>query len=205
MSQLSRAERRKQKHDRVREEICEAAARAFARSGYDGATMSQIAQEAGFAAPTLYSYFDGKKEIFEALTDKVRVEFFHYFDEPVPAGITLEQHLEIVLQRQLQWTDERADELKCLSAESQDPDDRRSFVLEFQLKSQKLFERYPETDFLKGVDLERAAFLFWLVNNGYHDRRFRMGVEDVPPSAREIIAVFSGACRGVAAFDAEDA
>jgi AcrR family transcriptional regulator len=48
--------------------ILEAARRVFARSGFDGATVDQIAGAAGVAKGTVYLYFPSKREIYlEAL------------------------------------------------------------------------------------------------------------------------------------------
>lgn len=60
---LSRKERERLAH---RQEILAAAERVFARNGYRGATVEQIAQEAEFAVGTLYNYFPkGKEELYE--------------------------------------------------------------------------------------------------------------------------------------------
>jgi AcrR family transcriptional regulator len=40
---------------RVREDILDAAMVVFARKGYQAATMHQIAEEAGYTAPSLYN------------------------------------------------------------------------------------------------------------------------------------------------------
>lgn len=49
------------------EQILEAAATVIVRLGYDKTTMSDIAKEAGTSRRTLYLYFEGKEELFEAL------------------------------------------------------------------------------------------------------------------------------------------
>ncbi|HPD16971.1 MAG TPA: helix-turn-helix domain-containing protein [Planctomycetota bacterium] len=60
---LKRKERERLAH---RQEILAAAERVFARNGYRGATVEQIAQEAEFAVGTLYNYFPkGKEELYE--------------------------------------------------------------------------------------------------------------------------------------------
>jgi AcrR family transcriptional regulator len=48
---------------RIREDIVEAAARAFSRHGHRRVTMQDIAREAGYTAASLYTYFRSKKEI----------------------------------------------------------------------------------------------------------------------------------------------
>lgn len=47
-------------------QILDGAARVFARDGYEGASMSRIAAEAGVSKGTLYNYFAGKAELFSA-------------------------------------------------------------------------------------------------------------------------------------------
>ena len=49
-----------------RSQILEGAARVFACNGYEGASMSRIALEAGVSKGTLYNYFPGKAELFAA-------------------------------------------------------------------------------------------------------------------------------------------
>ena len=54
-----------------REQLLEAASRVFARSGYHGASMSEIAAEAGFSKGALYWNFASKDELFFALLDEL--------------------------------------------------------------------------------------------------------------------------------------
>ncbi len=49
------------------QQILDAAAAVIIRLGYDKTTMSDIAQEAGASRRTVYQYFNGKEELFEAL------------------------------------------------------------------------------------------------------------------------------------------
>jgi AcrR family transcriptional regulator len=54
-----------------REQLLAAASRVFARSGYHGASMSEIAAEAGFSKGALYWSFASKDELFFALLDEL--------------------------------------------------------------------------------------------------------------------------------------
>jgi AcrR family transcriptional regulator len=47
-------------------QILDGAALVFARDGYEGASMSRIASEAGVSKGTLYNYFTSKAELFSA-------------------------------------------------------------------------------------------------------------------------------------------
>jgi AcrR family transcriptional regulator len=61
---------RKETQERTRERLLGAAAKVFARRGYQGATVDEIASEAGFTIGALYSNFAGKEELFLALADR---------------------------------------------------------------------------------------------------------------------------------------
>ena len=59
---------RSQAHKEVKKSrIVEAAARVFARRGFFGTVMSEIATEAGMGKGTLYEYFNSKEELFFAV------------------------------------------------------------------------------------------------------------------------------------------
>ncbi|MFC6636812.1 helix-turn-helix domain-containing protein [Sulfitobacter sediminilitoris] len=64
MNQLSRRERnRLERQNR----ILDAAIKVFAEAGFPGASMDEIARQAGLSKPTLYQYFTSKEALFEAM------------------------------------------------------------------------------------------------------------------------------------------
>ncbi len=92
---LTRAERRAQ----TRQQLVEAAARVFARKGYGGASVDDIAEEAGFTVGALYSNFSGKQELFMAAferhcdQDLAQVQALLATEEP------LERQLDAITRR----------------------------------------------------------------------------------------------------------
>ena len=52
-----------------RNQVLQAAAVCFARSGFHGASMSEISKEAGMSAGHIYNYFDSKDAIIMAFVD----------------------------------------------------------------------------------------------------------------------------------------
>jgi AcrR family transcriptional regulator len=54
-----------------RDQLLTAASRVFAREGYHGASMSEIAAEAGFSKGALYWNFASKEDLFFALLDEL--------------------------------------------------------------------------------------------------------------------------------------
>jgi AcrR family transcriptional regulator len=58
---------RSARRDLHRSLVIEAAERVFARSGYDGTRMQDVANEAGLALATVYATIPSKEEIFSAI------------------------------------------------------------------------------------------------------------------------------------------
>lgn len=104
---MPRSKRKEREIRRIKQDILDAAAKVFARGGYDGATMHEIAREAGYSAPSLYAYFEGKEAILLALSQGFLQEVLEVFDEPLPHGLSLEQSLELLMQRLLELCDRR--------------------------------------------------------------------------------------------------
>ena len=61
---------REQSRANTRERLLAAARSAFARSGFHGASVEEIASEAGFSTGALYSNFDGKEDLFLVLMER---------------------------------------------------------------------------------------------------------------------------------------
>src|SRR5260370_37462969 len=61
---------REQSKANTRERLLVAARRVFARSGFHGASVEEIASRAGFSTGALYSNFDGKEDLFLVLMER---------------------------------------------------------------------------------------------------------------------------------------
>ena len=67
-----------------RAQILEGARRAFSRWGYDGATVARIEEETGLSRGAIFNYFDGKLDLFVALSHDVNR---HYWQLVIEQGI----------------------------------------------------------------------------------------------------------------------
>lgn len=94
------AARRERAREHARRDILLAAAEVFARRGYAAATLAELAEAAGFAAPSLYRYFSSKEEIFRSIVDLVLREMDATFEAPVEPGKPLAARLEALLREQ---------------------------------------------------------------------------------------------------------
>ncbi len=64
-------ERRELRKTARREAILAAARKVFARRGFDGTTIADLAREAGVAAGTVYLYYASKTDLFAALNARL--------------------------------------------------------------------------------------------------------------------------------------
>jgi AcrR family transcriptional regulator len=103
-NRLSRVERTEQN----RSLVLAAARRVFLARGYHGATLEQIADEAGFSKGVVYSQFDGKADLFLTLL-RARIEERAADNARVASGLpsggvaALLEHLAGVDRSEPQW------------------------------------------------------------------------------------------------------
>jgi len=67
-------ETRTEKQARTRAELLATATKVFARRGYKGASIEEIAEEAGYSHGAVYSNFDGKADLFLAVLEEYMAE-----------------------------------------------------------------------------------------------------------------------------------
>ncbi len=78
---------------RNRRRIMDAALEVFSQHGYRGATLDQIADEAGMSKPNLIYYFDGKAAIHVALLNALMEEWLAPLAEMDEGGDPLDEIL----------------------------------------------------------------------------------------------------------------
>jgi AcrR family transcriptional regulator len=61
---------RSERRARTRAQLLDAAARVYARRGFDGATLDEVAEEAGFTKGAVYDHFGSKEKLLIALLDE---------------------------------------------------------------------------------------------------------------------------------------
>lgn len=97
---MTRREREQLVH---RQEILEAAERVFARSGFHGATMEEIAREADFAVGTLYNFFKGKEELYHAVVGDIFERAEEAFREEVLTKEDPREAIEALIDLRLRF------------------------------------------------------------------------------------------------------
>jgi len=97
--------------ERTRDFILDAAARAFAKKGFDATTMKDLAGEAGYTPGAFYTYFSSKEELFDALLERGRRKLFASFDEAT-GGKDFGERLEAKLRSQFEFVEQRRSEVQ---------------------------------------------------------------------------------------------
>lgn len=74
MATRQKRETRAEKQARTRAELLTTAAEVFARRGYSGASVEEIAEEAGYSHGAVYSNFEDKEDLFLAVLEEYMAE-----------------------------------------------------------------------------------------------------------------------------------
>lgn len=91
---MAMARRSREDAARTRQEIISAAARVFCREGIAGATLEEIALEAGVTRGAIYWHFQGKQGLLLALLNEQPLPF----ERPMPAGVAFAPGWELLCQ-----------------------------------------------------------------------------------------------------------
>ncbi len=179
---MGRPKRREEKVRHIRASILRAAAEVFAANGYEGASMAAIAKAAGYSAPSLYSYFEGKRAMFDALADGIVEDLEELLARKLPDGLGLAVRLELVLRNELRWVEEHRAALIALTQRVPDggPKVKRSpdFVqLSIDRYVQVLEEHTDEFE----ATCHEAAYLLWGIIQG----AFQQWIRESPGESLE--------------------
>jgi AcrR family transcriptional regulator len=126
---------REQSKALTRERLLGAARKVFAGRGFHGASVEEIAAEAGYSTGALYSNFDGKEALFLALLDREIDEHAREIEEAVHERATIAERAQGGADRWMAMI-EREPELQLLFMEfwayaGRDPKVRRQVATSF--------------------------------------------------------------------------
>ncbi len=102
-AELSRKDR---KREQRRQTLIDVATRLFAKHGYAGTTIDDIALEADVAKVTFYSYFKSKEEIALEIKRRGTEEALIYIEALRSKKLSVEQMIDAFLDDVAEWTAE---------------------------------------------------------------------------------------------------
>jgi AcrR family transcriptional regulator len=91
MTDVSRLSLRDEQKALTRRRLLDSAEAVFARHGFHGASVEEIAREAGATTGALYSNFEGKEDLFLALFEERIATDIGDYSQIVAAGATFEE------------------------------------------------------------------------------------------------------------------
>jgi len=158
---------------RNRRLILDAALEVFSRHGFRGATLDQIAAEAGLSKPNILYYFDGKEDIHLTLLSQLMENWLDPLVEMNPAGDPVKEILAYV-QRKLNMARELPRESRLFAGEILQGAPRIRPELEHHLKplfDEKcaLIARWVDEGRLPPLDPRHLIFSIWATTQHYAD------------------------------------
>jgi len=146
--------------------ILEAAIRVFARSGYHGSRIADIASEAGIAYGLVYHYFKNKEEILSSIFEERWGAFLDTLEQiagqPTPARTRLEQVAMVILgghHVRPEWVKVLVLEIQRSSRFAR-PDQIRAVGRLFQIVARILREGQERGELRMDVDPDVACYVF---------------------------------------------
>jgi TetR/AcrR family transcriptional regulator len=158
---------------RNRKRILDAALDVFSQHGYRGATLDQIAAEAGLSKPNILYYFDGKEDIHVTLLNKLMDAWLDPLRHIDPQGDPVEEILRYV-HRKLEMSREFPRESRLFANEVLQGAPRMRPHLETGLKelvddSARVIEDWIAQGRLAPVDPRHLIFSIWATTQHYAD------------------------------------
>ena len=184
--------------------MLDAAVRAFARRGFSGLTMDDLAREAGYSTASLYNYFPNKDAVLCALVDRSLERMLRAVEGPLPLGLSPVQRLESIVLRLLEearehlWLTELLMSHAMASGEADPGSVASSYLAVHQRFMDAVTGFVGQVDWMPGDHAERLAYhlvsavrtenFLWLVQDP---------PEDLAALAHELMAFWSGGARAL--------
>ena len=128
---LSRRERERQEHIRY---VLDVAERLFAEKGFVKVTMKQIAQRAEFALGTIYSFFQGKRQLYSRLVEEKVEQFVSHVTAQMALWKSPELQVEKFVEAKLDFFHQNLPFLRLYLAETHAPQLHTEEVLTEKLR-----------------------------------------------------------------------
>jgi len=158
-----------------RGEIIDAARRVFARRGFEGGIIDEIAKEANIAKGTVYLYFRSKAEIYKAVFDHDMKALKQSTMDRIDAAETLRGKIEAFILARLENAEARQDFFRIMDAEqghlSITRSQYRNWLREPVLHLADAIQNSINRDEIRHVPGERAAWAIADMTRGAIQRR----------------------------------
>ncbi|MEO3413570.1 TetR family transcriptional regulator C-terminal domain-containing protein [Roseovarius sp. CAU 1744] len=153
--------------------ILDAALEVFSKHGFRGATLDQIATQAGLSKPNILYYFDGKEDIHVTLLNQLMDTWLAPLHKIDPTGDPLEEIMRYV-SRKLEMSREFPRESRLFANEILQGAPRMAPHLESGLKplvdeKAAVIQQWIDAGRLAPVDPRHLIFSIWATTQHYAD------------------------------------
>lgn len=165
---------RRPRHEDRREAILEAATEAFYRHGYGGASLRDIARQAGITQATVYYHFKNKEEILLTIITEFSDQLFQALLSALARDSDAVSRLRNAIERHILFTKTHRREVKIILEDMKFLGE--ALNTRVKEKERAIFSLYrthlgelQRTGLIRDGDLIPATFsLFGVINSLYH-------------------------------------
>jgi AcrR family transcriptional regulator len=152
-----------------RSRILQVAEEEFARQGYNGVGMREIAARAGIHSATLYHYFSGKEELFFSVIERVFHDAHQWIQETLSRPLGGREKLVFFIEKQFDFLATHQNYFRIILHERLSNSPRlqeiaRRFIAPLVQTLSSLLEELARSGVLRPVDQRIALFQLMTVN-----------------------------------------
>ncbi|PEJ58259.1 hypothetical protein CN692_08235 [Bacillus sp. AFS002410] len=103
------------KGERTKHHILEQSKQLFAKNGYDGTTINQIAKESKISEATIYKYFKSKLDV---LITCVKPDIQEVWMEEDFSNYSIEELLRLYVEKRIKWVEMNRNQIEILISET---------------------------------------------------------------------------------------
>jgi AcrR family transcriptional regulator len=122
MASEKKAPRKERERQRHVCEIFKAAEKVFAEKGFEGARMSDIAEEAEFSVGYLYQIWEGKDDLYGSLVESKFLEFKNYVENQIKSAAAPLGQIEALIDSYVDFINGNTAFAKILLIETSPPE-----------------------------------------------------------------------------------
>lgn len=168
------ASKRAQKRDRLEMEIIEKATRIFAEHGYEGSSLSDLAEKAGLSKQNLLYYFPTKIALYERVLDEVLDDWIERMSGLNASAQDIGGALVSYIEAKLRFSKEKPWASRVFATEiiSGLPiygETMRAKLLPLMRRDIALFEQWMAEGKIARVNATHLLFSIWALTQSYAD------------------------------------
>jgi TetR/AcrR family transcriptional regulator len=173
--------RRVLNRDKLEADIVTEAVKVFAESGYEGASIATVADNAGLSKQNLMYYFPTKQALYQRVLDDVLDEWLERMDTLADPAQEPSDMLRAYIQAKLRFSREnpwasRVYAMEVISGAPMFGDQIRERVVPLVRKDIDVFERWIAEGRIAPVNATHLLFAIWAMTQSYADFATQMAL-----------------------------